>query len=77
MDYKPKMTFYEKNDRRKYHVVAVLDEPQGKQVVCKFYGLHKQWWHYEVKSKHEIDSGFKIGLFSITRNDPTKADILN
>nr|BDD43621.1 hypothetical protein 1 [Dehalococcoidia bacterium] len=29
----------------KCHVLAIVDEDH---VVFKWYGKHKQWWHYEV-----------------------------
>ena len=28
------------------HIVAIVD---GSQVVYKYYGKHKQWWHYIVE----------------------------
>lgn len=31
---------------RKIHVLAVVD---GNHVVYKWYGKHKQWWHYAVE----------------------------
>ena len=30
----------------KAHVVAIVDEDM---VVYKWYGRHKQWWHYKVE----------------------------
>jgi len=34
----------------KCHVVALLlDEPKP-QIVWKYYGKHKQWWHYQIES---------------------------
>jgi hypothetical protein len=54
--------FYEKNySRYKYHVVAVLEEEE--QVIFKYYGKRKQWWHYIIKSFYEIDSWFECGLY--------------
>ena len=41
------MKYNKTNDRRLYHIVAIVDD--GKAVVSKFYGLHKQYWHYEVE----------------------------
>jgi hypothetical protein len=30
----------------KIHICGIIDE---NQVVFKYFGRHKQWWHYEVK----------------------------
>ncbi len=57
--------YYQKNDTRKYHVVIVLEEE--KQVVVKFFGKHKQWWHYEIKSFYEMNLWFDGGLMSLKR----------
>jgi len=32
----------------KCHVIAVVEE----QVVYRWYGKHKQWWHYEIEDMH-------------------------
>lgn len=37
---------------RKIHIVALIENDM---VVYKYYGKHKQWWHYQVKSKDEIE----------------------
>lgn len=36
----------------KIHVVAIVDEVH---VVYKWYGKHKQWWHYEVEHKDLLE----------------------
>lgn len=36
----------------KIHIVAVVD---GCMVVYKWYGKHKQWWHYEVKHADDLE----------------------
>ena len=40
--------------RRKYkiHIVAIVD---GGMVVYKFYGKHKQWWHYEIVNRIALE----------------------
>ena len=30
----------------KIHIVAIVDD---EMVVYKYYGRHKQWWHYEIE----------------------------
>jgi len=37
----------------KIHICAIVDE---EMVVYKYYGKHKQWWHYEVESRYELTS---------------------
>jgi len=44
-------------DGRVYHVRAHVDD----QVVMRFFGRHKQWWHYVVES----DVAFMMGLFLV------------
>lgn len=41
----------------KYHVVnSFLDEGTGYYIyVIRYYGKHKQWWHYEVWDAFEYD----------------------
>jgi hypothetical protein len=47
------------NFRPKCHIVAFVDEDH---VVFKWYGRHKQWWHYEVRHVDflEMDSAIKV-----------------
>jgi len=75
MEYKPKMVFYKKRDKRKYHIVSILDESQDKMIVSKFYGIHKKWWHYEIESKYGMDLSFDSGLYSLRRNGRTTAKV--
>lgn len=41
----------------KIHILAVVDQCQ---IVFKWYGKHKQWWHYEVKSAEWLEQDIKI-----------------
>lgn len=45
------------NRAYKIHVVAVVDD---NQIVFKWYGKHKQWWHYEVR--HADDLKWRVEL---------------
>lgn len=51
------------NKNYKIHIVAVVDI---NMVVYKFYGKHKQWWHYEIKRADDLE--FYIELAE-TRKD--------
>lgn len=55
--------FYKKNDKRKYYVVMVLDKEETPQVVYKFYGINKQWWHYGIEPVYSFNNAFEIGLY--------------
>ncbi|MCO4819798.1 MAG: hypothetical protein KC517_09250 [Bacteroidetes bacterium] len=52
-------TFYIRVGANKYkiHIVAVVD---CDMVVYKYFGKHKQWWHYEIEHnstlRYNIDS---------------------
>ena len=41
----------------KCHVLAVVDD---NQVVFKWYGKHKQWWHYDVLSLWLVEQYIEI-----------------
>lgn len=36
----------------KAHVMGLID---GKWVVFRWYGRHKQWWHYEIEQDARLD----------------------
>jgi len=40
---------------RKYHVVAVVVDGDELIYVLKYFGLHKQWWHYEVMEHQRFE----------------------
>ena len=40
----------------KIHIVAIIDETQ---IVYKYYGKHKQWWHYEIQYDMMLDSSIE------------------
>lgn len=46
-------------DGYKYHVVGIFTDDHGNDDGClyvvKYYGKHKQWWHYEVWSAFDYD----------------------
>lgn len=41
------------------HILAVID---GNQIVYKWYGLDKQWWHYEVKRADILEKEIEHAL---------------
>jgi len=53
----------------KCHVVTNLPSEQGGQIVFKYYGKHKQYWHYCIESyfwfelrMRDGDKSFKIKI---------------
>jgi len=44
--------FYKKHGPVIYkcHTVIVLEKEDKPQIVYKYYGKYKQWWHYEIIS---------------------------
>jgi len=37
----------------KIHILAIVD---SNMVVFKWYGRHKQWWHYEIQHANILES---------------------
>jgi len=69
MDINKETIFYRDNltHIHKCHVVMMLENEENPQVVFKYFGKYKQWWHYEIESMFSfnlcIDNGryaFKI-----------------
>lgn len=44
----------------KCHVLAIVDEDM---IVYKWYGKHKQWWHYNVESLGVIQNRISLTEF--------------
>lgn len=57
------MVFYQLNDELKYHIVAILNNEPRVQVVFKYFGINKKWWHYEIESLRAMQSNFECGLY--------------
>lgn len=43
---------------QKIHIVELIENDM---IVYKFFGKHKQWWHYKVESKRQIEFYFEMG----------------
>lgn len=48
---KPKI----RRDRRKYHIVLEFEDNGETFLVVKYFGIYKQWWHYEIWDKYDIE----------------------
>ncbi len=36
----------------KIHILEIVD---GDYIVFKWYGRHKQWWHYDIKHRNTLE----------------------
>lgn len=61
--------FYKKNDKRKFHIIDFVEDDETILVIYKFYGIHKQWWHYKIEEYFDFNESMKIGLY--TKNKGT------
>ena len=41
----------------KIHILAIVDEGY---IVFKWYGKHKQWWHYEVLHNYSLTAKVEL-----------------
>ena len=61
-NFKPKPTKRQRD--YKYHVVLSFIDHDETYFVVKYYGIYKQWWHYEVWDSYSMElnkkSGYKI-----------------
>ena len=46
-----------------YHVVSTFEDNGETFIVFKYFGRHKRWYHYELKSQDGIDAGFFVRLY--------------
>lgn len=48
----------------KYHIVLSFEDNGALYYVVKYYGIYKQWWHYEIWSSLDMklnkERGFRI-----------------
>ncbi len=63
--------FYEKNPNSnyKYHIVNIFKDNDLWLIVFKYYGKHKQWWHYELKELWNFNSWVEGGLYLLNKKD--------
>jgi hypothetical protein len=39
----------------KIHILSLLKSDGNNLVIYKWYGRHKQWWHYEIKEDYLLE----------------------
>lgn len=60
--------FYKIKQPYKFHVVEIIKNEKPEPIVIyKYYGKHKQWWHYEVETIRNLIECFRIGLYTQER----------
>ena len=45
-----------------YHILGIFD---GEQIAVKYFGKHKQWWHYEFIHAWSLYQDYKNGYIKI------------
>lgn len=55
----------------KIHILAIVDECQ---IVFKWYGKHKQWWHYEVEDAEILEMKIESAKRLLTPRAPDAGD---
>jgi len=58
--------FYDR-ENRKHHILAIIEG----QIVYKYFGIHKRYWHYEIKDPEDILMRIKHGIYSMNRQNTT------
>lgn len=66
---KPGNHFYKMHDPRKYYIVVILEKEKISQIMYKFYGIHKQWWHYKHESLRMFKLKFKLNFYFWNRKN--------
>ena len=49
----------------KKHIVSILDKESEPQIIYKWYGKVRQYWHYEIESVYSFNYAFNIGLYKL------------
>lgn len=57
----------------KYHFVLEFEDNGERFYVVKYYGIHKQWWHYEIWSELTMSLNKKSG-YKIVKHKKRKED---
>ena len=53
----------------KIHILAIIDEHQ---VVYRFYGVHKRWWHYRIEHWGKVKAIHENGKELLAEQNPSK-----
>lgn len=43
---------YHRIGKTKIHIIKIIKDNGKKLIVYKWYGLRKQWWHYELEKEY-------------------------
>jgi hypothetical protein len=71
MEIKVGMKFKEKQGY-KCHILAIIEDTENpglfsKQIVYKYYGKRKQWWHYDIVGFYSFNMRLESGLYEIVK----------
>ena len=52
----------------KCHIVGFLKEEKIPQIIWKYFGKRKQWWHYQIESMYAFDLSLQYKLYELYKN---------
>lgn len=58
----------------KYHLVLSFEDRGEIFYVVRYYGIHKQWWHYEVWDSRTMAFNKELG-YKIVKHRSKKEDL--
>lgn len=64
--------FYNTVSKDKCHIVYILMDGGVPIVLYKWYGKHKQYWHYACEPEEDVNHCLKIGIYSTSSAKPTE-----
>jgi len=73
---KPGNCFYDNQWNYKYHIVILLLDEQNPQIIYKYFGRHKQWWHYKIESLYLFNRMLESNLYSRKRFKEIKNEMV-
>jgi len=54
-----------------YHIIGIplFQSEDDKLIIYKYFGKHKQWWHYEIKTVRHFESWLDCGLYKLATKE--------
>jgi hypothetical protein len=52
----------------KSYVVDIIKDGEKSLVIWKWYGKHKQWWHYKIENLWGFEHAFELGSYKQENN---------
>jgi hypothetical protein len=61
--------FYNHQDHYKHHIVLLLLNEPIPQIIYKYFGKHKRWWHYQIESMYGFNLMWESKLYAPSINE--------